>query len=145
VNFNSHSVERLGKTNFSMADNQNSAKVAITVAIIGLIGVVISNWDKIRPGPKRPLRPERPVPTQTSPTGRRMGPIEPGIRFEGFNLSPNALHAATAEECSEKCEQNESSVAMTFVRGVGDCWLKSSVPTSRSSAPNMASAIKRSR
>jgi len=127
-----------------------SSKVAIITAVIGLIGVlgtaVISNVDKLRSifsHDQSTSNTTTPPSTRKVPT-RRMGPIEDGIRLQGFNLSPNPLRAATAEECSEKCEQNESCMAMTFVNN-GDCWLKSEVPLSRSLNPNMASAIKRSR
>lgn len=129
-----------------MADDGSGARVTITVAVIGLIGVLgsamIANWDKLA------RRGQAPPPPTPSPVTRRMGPIEPGINLQGSDFSPTPILVASPEECLEKCDLLESCRAMTFVRnpnpfGAGDCWLKSSVPV-RSSNPNMASAVKRS-
>jgi hypothetical protein len=135
-----------------MSDDKRSSAIAITIAIIGLVGVlggaVISNWDKL--GLSRrgagPIKPFRPIPAPVSPTVHRMGPILAGINLQGSDFSPNSLHVRSADECSGKCEQTEGCLAMTFVKNAnqfagGDCWLKYAVPQ-QSSAPNMASAIK---
>jgi hypothetical protein len=138
-----------------MSDDKRSSTIAITAAIIRLVGVlggaVISNWDKL--GLSRrgggPIKPFRPIPRSGVTTLHRMGPILAGINLQGSDFSPTPLLVRSADECSEKCEQTEGCLAMTFVKSAnqfagGDCWLKYAVPQ-RSSAPNMASAIKERR
>jgi len=128
-----------------MADDQSSSKVAIIVAVIGLIGVlgtaVFSNWDKLV-GSRTSRTPHRITPSKPS----QMGPLLQGINLQGSDFSPTPILVASPGDCSEKCNELESCVAMTFVRnpnpfGAGDCWLKNAVP-SQTKNPNMASAIK---
>ena len=120
-----------------MADQQSSSKVAITVAVIVLIGAlgaaVIRYWCTPEP---RVL----PTPSPTLSKSSRMGPIEEGIRLQGSNLTPNPILVQSAEECSKECDQRDSCLAMTFVKhpnpsGRGDCWLKSAVPLRSRAAP----------
>jgi hypothetical protein len=84
----------------------------------------------------------------TTYVNRHMSPIQEKTNLQGSDYSPRSIHAATADECSAKCDQVEWCKAMTFVVDVGspfgggDCWLKTSVPPP-TAHPYMASAIKR--
>jgi TPR repeat protein len=92
---------------------------------------------------KAPAAPASPTSAPASPIpGTRMGPLLEGVRLKGSNLSQRAIRVASAEECSEKCGQLDSCLAMTFVRGAGDCWLKNAVPPQSTGDPKMVSAIK---
>jgi hypothetical protein len=72
-----------------MADDQSSYKVAITTAIIGLIGVlgtaVISNWDKLVSSSHGP---GRRIPVRLSPTPHRMGQLLLKTNLQSNDLSP---------------------------------------------------------
>lgn len=86
--------------------------------------------------------------TKEDHVNRFMGPIEQMTNRQGSDFSPLSIHAATADECSSKCDQLEECKAMTYVADVGspfgggDCWLKHSVPPPTPN-PYMASAVKR--
>jgi PAN domain len=93
-----------------------------------------------------------PKPQDPGPSGqyvnRFMGVLEVRTNRQGSDYSPISIHAATADECSSKCDQLAWCKAMTFVSnpgnpfGGGDCWLKTAVPPPTAD-PYMASAIKK--
>jgi hypothetical protein len=92
-------------------------------------------------------KPQDPGPSE-SHVNRFMGPLELKTNRQGSDYSPLSIHAATADECSSKCDQLEWCKAMTFVTnpgnpfGGGDCWLKKAAPDPTPN-PYMASAKKR--
>jgi hypothetical protein len=72
-----------------------------------------------------------------------MGPLEPGVGYEGNDLHPKAwLTMGSAQACSNRCYETITCKAMTYVKSNRTCWLKS-VASNRIESSDEVSAVKR--
>jgi len=123
-------TEKKGCLNLQIRTSKFLLAIAIIVVAAALVvPALFNNWDKHTAAPTSP---------GVTP---RMGPLLPGIQLRGGNFSQTPILVASAEECSERCRQLNSCLAMTFVTGPGHCWLKNAVPP-QSQNSKMVSAIK---
>jgi hypothetical protein len=111
-------------------------KVAIAVAVIGLLGVLgAALIEKVDFGG-----------SSGGSEVVNMGPLELGTNRNGSDFSPNPERVESAEACRRLCGVTVSCRAMTFVSSPnnlpgGSCWLKTAIP-SASPRSDMTSAVK---
>jgi len=80
---------------------------------------------------------------QDAPQPPAMGPMEPGVGYEGNDLHPNGwLTLASAQACAKRCYETIPCKAMTYVKSNRSCWLKSAA-ANRIDNGDEVSAVKR--
>jgi hypothetical protein len=72
-----------------------------------------------------------------------MGPLEPGVGYEGNDLHPKGwLTLGSAQACAKRCYEMIPCKAMTYVKSNRSCWLKSAA-ANRIETSDEVSAVKR--
>jgi hypothetical protein len=127
----------------SNPEGGGGARVAIAVAIIGLVGTLggafFANIDKIFS--RDPSTAESAVAYP-----KNMGPLELQTNRDKGDFGPNPERTESAEACARLCSEAPNCKAMTFVNDPnklpgGSCWLKQIIPP-KSFRADMTSAVR---
>ncbi|MFL6625318.1 MAG: PAN domain-containing protein [Burkholderiaceae bacterium] len=146
-----------GKGFWQSAPGLLTGAAAVIAAVTGLV-VALKPVKATTPGPDvvLPAAPTHAGNGSTTPTPAppvaaaqdpsqppAMGPMEPGVGYEGNDLHPNGwLTMGSAQACAKRCYETIPCKAMTYVRSNRSCWLKSAA-ANRIEKSDEVSAIKR--
>jgi len=106
--------------------------------VIAAVGGLIALFNKPPPQPPFPSPPPIVTPGPQPPQPDKMGRLQEGINYDQADL-PGERQTASAEACAELCLETPQCMAMTYVKSLRGCWLKSRVPASLSGTDYVSS------